>query len=234
MLIFISPAKTFSKTPQISHQKPIFYKESIVLQQKLTSLSKKQLQSKMKLSNSLTDTVYDYYQHFDHDHHEAITTYFGQVFKSLNYLRLNEQEKAYLNQHLMIISGLYGLVKPYDGIALYRLEMQDQTIKNLYDYWSPKIYQYLNQHHSNELILSLCSKEYEKVLENTPHITIDFSSNDKLHSMALKTLRGHFLRALATHQVHDIESLKKLNVDGFSYHENLSTSTHLIFWRDAL
>lgn len=232
MIILISPAKTFKKNPPLSHQKPMFLKESFVLQKKLALLNTEDIHQKMKLSIKLSETVYDYYQHFDSSHYKAIETYHGQVYKSLNYPSLNLTEQAYIDDQVMIVSGLYGLLRPSDSMALYRLEMQDQTILNLYNYWNPIIKHYINHQLKHEIIISLLSLEYEKVIEEVPHITITFESNKKIPSMMLKTLRGKFLRLMAINDIKHLMSLKKVNVDGFIYDENLSTSSQFVFRRD--
>lgn len=232
MIILISPAKTFKKNPSQSDQNPLFIKESFVLQKKLKRLSKDQIKKAMKLSEKLATTVYHDYQHLNESHYTSIESYYGQVYKALNYETLNLEEKTYIEKRLYIISGLYGLVKPLDGISFYRLELQDQTITNLYEYWKPFIKSYLTHHHSNEIILSLCSNEYEKILEDIPHISINFDASENIHSMALKTLRGHFLREMAKHEIMHLEDLKSLKVDGFIFDPNRSTHSQYIFRRD--
>lgn len=232
MIILISPAKTFIKNPPLSHQKPLFLKESFVLQKKLALLSVEDIHQKMKLSNKLSETVFDYYQHLDKYHFKAIETYHGQVYKSLNYPSLNLTEQTYINHHVMIVSGLYGLLRPSDSIALYRLEIKDQIILNLYNYWNPIIKHYINHQMKHEIIISLLSIEYEKVINDIPHITIVFESNHKIPSMMLKALRGKFLRLMAKNDIKHVMALKELNVDGFIYDDNLSTSSQFVFRRD--
>ncbi len=232
MIILISPAKTFSKNPSTSLQTPMFVKESFVLQKKLKRLSIDDIMKHMQISKKLANTVYDDYQNFNLNHHLAIESYQGQVYKALQYQSLSEPEKAYIQQRLYIISGLYGLVRPLDGISFYRLEIKDQTIMNLYEYWKPVIKKYIHETHKDEIVISLLSNEYEKVIEDIAHISINFTAKENIHSMALKTLRGHFLRAMAIHQVHDLKTLKKMSVDGFSFDENLSTHSQYFFRRD--
>jgi len=232
MIILLSPAKTFAKAPSLSQIKPMFFKDSLILEEKLKKLSLDDIQENMKLSHKLSKTVYDHYQHLGKITYKAIEAYQGQVYKSLDYSSLNSGEKTYIQKNLFIVSGLYGLVKPLDGISYYRLEMQDQTITNLYHYWSPLFSSFLHTHKSQEILLSLCSKEYEKAFEGYPISTIDFVSKTKIHSMALKTLRGHFVRLMAIHDIKTLDELKNLNVDGFVFDSTLSKKNHYVFKKD--
>lgn len=232
MIILISPAKTFSKNPSTSLQTPMFMKKSFVLQKKLKRLSIDEIMKHMNVSKKLANTVYDDYQNFNLKNHLAIESYYGQVYKAFDYESLSNSEKDYIQKHLYIISGLYGMLRPLDGISFYRLEIQDRTIFNLYDYWKPVIKKYIHEMHKDEIVISLLSNEYEKVIEDITYISINFTAKDNIHSMALKTLRGHFLRAMATHQIKNLNELKKVSVDGFSFDENLSTHSQYIFRRD--
>ena len=232
MIILLSPAKTFSKTPSVSYQKPMFLDESIVLQEKLKKLSCDEIKTKMHLSSKLSDTVYNYYQKLGTTHYKAIEAYQGQVYKSLDYLSLKTVEKKYIHKHVRIISGLYGMLSPEDGISYYRLEMQDQVITNLYHYWNKILSSYIDKHASKEIFVSLCSLEYEKVFDHIPIITIDFISKAKLHAMALKTLRGLFVKQMAIQNVQSLNELKQITVDGFIYSEKSSTSSHFTFKKD--
>lgn len=232
MKILLSPAKTFSKSPSISHQKPLFIGESIVIQEKLKKVSLNEIKTNMHLSQKLSETVYSYIQKLGTTHYKAIETYQGQVYKSLDYQSLSLIEKEYIHQHVLIVSGLYGLLRPLDGISFYRLEMQDQTMMNLYGYWNPKFSSFLQKHASNELVLSLCSQEYEKAFDGYPITTVEFVAKAKIHSMALKTLRGHFLKLMAIKDIQTLDELKLLNIDGFIYDEKLSTNVKLTFKKD--
>ena len=98
----------------------------------------------------------------------AILSYEGLVFKHMAPMVFTEEMYAYVNDHLRILSGFYGILKPFDGITPYRLEMQAELSvagsKNLYDFWGDKLYRELSKE-KDQLIINLASEEYSKIIE---------------------------------------------------------------------
>lgn len=233
MIVLLTPAKRFCKKLESTTTKPLFYKDSIPLQQSLKKLSLRDIQTKMKLSKPLSEVTYGYYQHLGSSLHPAVLTYDGQVYKALDYQHLAPLEKHYLQERLLILSGLYGLLKPLDGISLYRLEMQDKTLLNLYAYWNDKIVSYLKKAYQHRTIISVLSNEYEKVIEQLPHINISFSAEKPISSMELKTLRGLFVKSMALHHIQHLDELKHMTVANYAYRQDLSTASHYIYWRNV-
>ncbi len=238
MIILLSPAKTFSKNLIPSSTKPIFQKEAMVLQRALKRVPFFTLKASMKLSDALLDDVKSYIRNFGKDTYQAITTYEGQAFKSLDVRSLDDKTMAYLKDHLYVLSGMYGLLRPSDGINHYRLEMQDKTIKNLYTYWKPKIKAYLLSNHKDELIVNLASKEYEMVLDSAIHyVTIHFyerkNSELKQLSMMVKTMRGLFARHLLIHQIDTIDQIKSISIHDYHYDDTLSDEKNLVFIKEV-
>lgn len=233
MLIFISPAKTFSSTLVPAEQKPSFLAEAKQLIEQLKMFSVANLKKKMHLSDALAKTTYDDYQTFGEKTAPAIFSYAGQQYRYLNAQSLNPQALDWLNNHLYIISGLYGLLRPLDAISRYRLEMQDTSITSLYPFWMPKMENYL-KHSGKQIFINLASKEYSQVL--TPFkqmITIQFYQLKKeklsIHSMELKKMRGLFLRAMALHEVKSLEDIKKIAIEDYLYEASLSNNHLLMF-----
>lgn len=233
MLIFISPAKTFSSTLVPAEQKPSFLAEAKQLIEQLKMFSVANLKKKMHLSDALAKTTYDDYQTFGEKTAPAIFSYAGQQYRYLNAQSLNPQALDWLNNHLYIISGLYGLLRPLDAISRYRLEMQDTSITSLYPFWMPKMENYL-KHSGKQIFINLASKEYSQVL--TPFkqmITIQFYQLKKeklsIHSMELKKMRGLFLRAMALHEVKSLEDIKKIAIENYLYEASLSNNHLLMF-----
>ena len=130
MYILLSPAKTmiqpFFEFNSFETSKPYFNNNAKLLNAAIKKLSKKELQNLMKLSDNLADDTY-YHLHKwgnnNDENHPAVLTYFGTAFKYLNAQNWSDDTAIYAQNNLMILSGLYGLLKPYDRVEKYRLEM---------------------------------------------------------------------------------------------------------------
>jgi len=236
MKIFISPAKTFTKYEMTSMIEPHFQKNAKQLMSRLKRMDAITLKKSMKLSDSLLKEVTSFIKGFGHQSYKALFTYGGQAFKQLDPISLSEDDIAYANDHLYILSGLYGILKPLDGISYYRLEMQDKTVMNLYDYWKPKLNDYLSSH--DDLYINLASQEYSKVLpEQLNMITIDFIEQkqgiDLKQSMAIKTMRGLFARHLIMHRTEKLEDIKKIVIHDYHYDPSRSTDTYYLFKKEV-
>lgn len=237
MKIILSPAKTFAKDLIPANERPYFEHEAIYLYESLKRLDKDLIKKKMKLSDKLLLEVSYFLDHFNENRFQAITSYYGQVFKQLDYQSLTPVQKTYIEDHFLILSGLYGILRPLDGISLYRLEMQDLTITNLYDFWRPRIKTYIENFIHHEPIINLASEEYVKVM---PHdktmIHIDFieiKNNQEIKSsMHLKTMRGLFARYLAVKLIEKPEDLKRIIIHGFHYDSKRSDNTHFVFIKE--
>lgn len=234
VILLISPAKTFNISDQVSAQSPHFYKKTITLLNHLKSLSVEDLKTNMKLSQNIAQKTYTYYQTFNEHMQPAIYTYFGHQYKFIDAKSMHKQDMTYLNDHLYILSGLYGLLKPLDNISFYRLEMMDKSFINLYDFWSKAIQTYLIRHHKDDILLNLASAEYGQIINKLDFVyTIEFYiiKNDKktIHSMEAKRMRGLFTNYIIKHQIQTLEQLKDIKIDGYTYTSNLS-SHHLILY----
>lgn len=237
MKMILSPAKTFAKVLTLSDNKPYFLSDAKKLMKELNRVDPIILKRSMKLSDALLDEVTSFMKQFGKKTYQAISTYDGQAFKQLNVSSLSDEDIFYMNDHLFILSGLYGLLKPDDGISLYRLEMQDRTLCNLDDFWKPKITKYLRRFAQDELIIDLTSEEYRKVLPDHANIIhIDFieikQGKGKRISMTMKTMRGLFARYIIQHQIEDCSSLKSISINQFSYDESRSDQNHYIYVKE--
>jgi len=237
MIIFISPAKTFRKTNQKSDQIPIFQADTKKLVKQLKTLDIKHLKSSMNISDKVAVLTHQYYQHFGHDMQPAILSYYGHQFKHIDVDAFSLKDLQYMNQHLYIMSGLYGLLKPLDQISFYRLEMQDKTITNLYDFWTPKIKKYIDTYHKGEIFINLASKEYGQIIENLNHTyTIEFYQlkNDKpyIHSMEAKRLRGLFTNHLIMYKIKSLDEIKNISIDNYTFNEKLSNNKLMLFTKE--
>lgn len=238
MIILLSPAKTFNKHLIPSMIEPIFKKEASLLFRSLKKVPLLTLKTSMKLSDALLREVNGYLNEFGKTSYQAITSYDGQAYKALDVRSLDDETIQYASHHLYILSGMYGLLRAMDGIYRYRLEMQDKTIDNLYNFWKPKLYHYLKRNHAGDLIINLSSKEYEMVLDpRISYVNIQFyeRTNQELKqlSMMVKTMRGKFARHLLIHRIEDIKTIKSVLIDNFKYDHSLSNDKNLVFVKEV-
>lgn len=234
MMVFISPAKTFSRKTILPKSNPIFERNAESLVKKLKKCTLHQLMDEMSISEALAHDVHGYVSHFHEERYAAIFLYDGQAFRGIHPLDMNENELTLLDRHLFILSGLYGLLRPMDGISKYRLEMNSRIIGNLVMYWKPKMTSYLMTYHPDETLFNLASDEYGKLLKGLPNlhtIDIEIYQDGKLkkNNMATKYYRGFLAKTLILSKVETKEQLKNITADGLLYDAHRSSSTHSIF-----
>ena len=169
MKVIISPAKkmkiVYDENKKITE--PVFYKKAAVLAKKIRKLDPMEIEHIMKVNPKIAMEAFIYYNDFFDFKHEipAILSYNGLQYTHIKAEDFSDEEAEFANETLRIVSGLYGILKPYDGICPYRLEMQcklDINGKNLYKYWSNNIYKELFK--DKEEVINLASGEYSKVV----------------------------------------------------------------------
>ena len=166
------------------------------------------------------------------------------MYEGLDAYSLSKMQIDKLQRSLRILSGLYGLLKPLDLIAPYRLEMSIKLpvgkATNLYAFWKDKITQALNDElQEGELFINLASEEYFKAIDTTklkvPVITPIFKDYKgdtlKVVSFYAKKARGRMVRFLAENEIHSVEDLKGFNADGYAFSEKFSKGNNLVFVR---
>lgn len=252
MKIIISPAKSLdfeSKVPTSLHTQPRFLDQSIKLNKKLKTLSKKKLSTLMSISDDLARLNYERNQKWEipftpENAKQAIYAFTGAVFQGIDVNSLDEEKIPILQDRLRILSGLYGLLKPLDLIQPYRLEMGTK-IKvgrrdNLYKFWDEDLANSLNDElDDDELLINLASTEYFKAVPKkalkVPMITPvfkDFKNGQYKTIMTYaKMARGYMVRYILDHNVKTLEELKGFNVDNYGFSEEMSTETELVFTR---
>jgi cytoplasmic iron level regulating protein YaaA (DUF328/UPF0246 family) len=175
----------------------------------------------------------------------AVEVFDGEVYRALNVATLDSSKFDLLNKDLRILSGLYGILKPFDLVYPYRLEMgtkfspkEDQ--KNLYQFWGEKVTKALKKElEKGEVIINLASSEYFKVIRQnllknriiTP-IFKEFKNGEYTTVMMYaKHARGAMTRYLIENQLSDVEALKLYDVDGYQYNDLQSTMDEWVFIR---
>ena len=153
---------------------------------------------------------------------------------------LTTRALSYLTDHLRILSGFYGILRPFDGVTPYRLEMQAKlSVKNyndLYDFWGDRLFHSLVD--NDRMILNLASKEYAQCIEKyiTPKdrfITVEFGElvkgKVKQKGTIAKMARGEMVRFLAENNISDLNELKEFRELGSAYSEELSSDSKYVF-----
>ncbi|MBN9293816.1 MAG: peroxide stress protein YaaA [Flavobacteriia bacterium] len=251
MKILLSPAKSLDEQsvyPDLSYTTPQFLKKTNQLARILKSWNVKDFSRIMKLSDTLAELNYERYQNWTSPdkasryRRPAIFSFTGEVYKGLNISTLSEEHYTTLNKTVCILSGLYGILRPFDWMFPYRLEMGTKTDfngnKNLYDFWEKSIIQHLNKV-EKDLIFNLASEEYFKAARlkeaKARVITPVFKDykNGKLTTIMMyaKHQRGQFARFIIENPDLSTEEYKLYKEDGYIYQEELSSENEWCFVR---
>ena len=252
MKILLSPAKSLdykSKLPTLKTTEACFLNEAEHLNLVLKGKSPKDLSDLMSISSSLGELNYQRNMSWSlpfssENARQSIFAFSGDVYRGLDAYTIEDNKIDFMQNSVRIISGLYGLLKPLDLIQPYRLEMGTKmpvdNHKNLYEYWSNKITNQLNNElDSDEPVLNLASNEYFKAIDSKVLNSDIYSANFKqLKDGEYKTIaifskraRGMMTRYIIDNNISNINDLKSFDYDGYLYHESLSTQKELIFTR---
>lgn len=245
MIAIVSPSKTMKEeSVDIKTTKPYFLEDAKILKEIMENYSKENLMDLMNISDKLGELNYDRFQNFDNaETYPAIYLFRGDVFNGISQDSLNEDELEYLNDHLRILSGLYGVLKPLDHINPYRLEMgtklKNKRGDNLYEFWGDKVKDYLEKEAKDNIVINLASKEYSKVIKekeiNLDVYDIDFKElrdgKYKIIAFYAKVARGEMARYMAANNCKNPEDLKNFNYSGYSFNKELSKEKNFVFTR---
>lgn len=252
MLVLLSPAKKLNEKKQSVENctHPIFVEDAEKLIHSLKKYSPKKIGELMKLSPVLAELNVERYQSWDVDHQEnvnpAALMFNGEVYAGLNALSFSEREKDKAQNHLRILSGLYGLLKPYDLVHPYRLEMgtklKNGRNKNLYEFWGDKIVDEVNlitAKHKEELIVNLASNEYFKSINkkklNAKIITPvfkDFNNGQyKTVMVYAKKARGFMASYIIKNKIENVNDLIGFDTEGYCFNKEASAENELVFYR---
>jgi hypothetical protein len=235
MLILLSPAKTLDlKSPyEETPTAPRFADEAAKLAASAARLGPKRLSDLMGISPALAKLNHQRFREFSEAHERpAIRMFAGDVYRGFDVASANEDTLAYAQDHLRILSGLYGLLRPLDAVRPYRLEMGTAWAprsKRLVDYWGKRIAPAVKQELADEgsgLLLNLASAEYfaavkpfvpRSVATITPDFRVLTEGGLKFHSFTAKVARGAMARFVCEERVEDPEALRGFNRDGWQY-----------------
>ena len=254
MLIVLSPAKSLDyETPATSakHTQPEFMTQAGALIEVLRRLSLAQVASLMKVSDALAALNVGRFASWApectmENAKQAVFAFSGDVYQGLTVTDLNAGQVDWLQQHVRVLSGLYGVLRPLDLMQPYRLEMGTKLAnprgKDLYAFWGSLVTEALNraqQAVGAKVLVNLASEEYFKSVRpqelNVPVITPVFQdwSGGKFKVLAFhaKRARGLMTRYAAQHGLTQAEQLQAFDSDGYAFDTAVSDDSHWVFRR---
>ena len=252
MKIVISPAKSLNfekELPTNRFSEPKFLKEATTIQKTLKKKKPKQLMELMDISDKLAELNWQRNQDWQtpfttENARPAVYAFDGDVYQGLDVYTLPEAKLDDLQDKLLILSGLYGLLQPLDLMQPYRLEMGTSLpigkSKNLYEFWKKTITKQLNSElQKDELFINLASNEYFSAVDakalKVPVITPEFKDYKdgklKMISFFAKKARGLMVRYIIDTNAETIDDLKAFNYEGYAFDDTLSNGNKLVFTR---
>ena len=253
-MLLLAPSKGQTFAPIDPHPttfQPEFLEQSRMLIQALARLDKHALAELMQLSPALTEHTLDKIQALATDAapaRPALFAFSGEAFRSLDAASLNEADLQFAQAQLRILSGLYGVLRPFDLIRPHRLEMATRlavgTAKNLYDFWGELVTASLNRDLAREetpVVLNLASDEYARVVQKkrltAPWLDIQFKeeSNGRLRSVAIhaKRARGLMARFILRERITRAADLRAFSDSGYRFRPELSSEWSWVFARPS-
>ncbi len=254
MLILISPAKTLDfETPAKTRTatQPVFLEDSKQLIEELQKLPSNGVSKLMSISSRLGDLNHERFMNWrlpftKNNAKQCVLAFKGDVYTGLDAQSLSKTELKFAQDHLRILSGLYGVLRPLDLMQAYRLEM-GSSLKNergtdLYSFWGDRITEAINQSliaQNDNIVINLASNEYFKSVKpkqlNARIITPVFkdrkSGQYKLISFFAKKARGLMARYIIQNQLTDPEDIKTFDVTGYSFSKRLTKADKWVFTR---
>lgn len=256
MLTVISPAKTLDfDTPPATRKttQPRFLARSAELVEDARAMSPDDIRELMGVSEKIAELNHqrfmDWGMPFNLDNaKQALFAFRGDVYTGLDADSLGTAEQAFAQQHLRILSGLYGVLRPLDLMQAYRLEMglkfANSGGKNLYEFWGDTLTKELNRDlakSGSKVLVNLASNEYFRAVKPgsldaeiiTPVFKDLKAGKYKIISFFAKKARGQMARFILDKELNDPAGLKKFKTDGYRYNKAESTARELVFTRDA-
>lgn len=254
MILLISPAKTLDfeqKANTAIHSENAFLPEAEKLIKKLKQIKAAELSELMGISQKLAQLNFERFQNWslpfnENNAKQSVFAFRGEVYTGLNADTLSEKNILFAQEHLRILSGLYGVLRPLDLIQPYRLEMgtlwKTKNFGSLYEYWGEKLTKNINAvlaAQKNNFLINLASNEYFKAI-NTKKIKAeiispvfkDFSHGEyKIVSVFAKKARGLMSRFIIDHEIQKPDELKLFDSDGYYFSEAESKKNQLVYLR---
>lgn len=254
MLMLVSPAKTldYTGTDFDRFTLPAFLDCSQTLVKQLNRYSVEDLSELMHISDKLAKLNYQRYQDFEtpftpENAKQALLVFKGDVYKGMTVENYTEDDLAFAQGCLRILSGLYGVLRPLDLMQPYRLEMgtklTTEKSKNLYEFWGSQISDSLNadlEGDADPCVVNLASKEYFKSVDikalKARVLDIDFKENKagtyKIVAIHAKRARGLMADYVIRNRIKTVEALQGFDSEGYTFRDSLSEPNRWVFCRD--
>jgi cytoplasmic iron level regulating protein YaaA (DUF328/UPF0246 family) len=244
MILIISPAKKMNQdVDSLPYETlPDFLDETSVILRKLQSYSYASLKKLWACNDAIASLNFERIREMDMTKQltPAILAYEGIQYQYMAPHVFEDRHFEYVKAHLRILSGFYGLLRPFDGVTPYRLEMQAKlkikSHQNLYAFWGNKLAASLAK--ETDVIINLASKEYSRSIEShlpdgVSFITCEFSEfkeGKRIEKATLcKMARGEMVRYMAENQIETPEGIKGFNRLDYQFNAEVSTKTHYVF-----
>lgn len=259
MYFLLSPAKNLDEKTALPFElnehlsEPVLIKQSIDLMKTLKQKDSIDIQELMSVSDKIAQLNVVRNQNwaypFGDDKKPAVYLFDGDAYKGLDAYSLTIDEILYLNRHLGILSGLYGILKPLDDILPYRLEMGTKLktphADDLYDYWGDMITDVINEriHASgSDILINLASSEYYGAVKPnkiqadiiTPKFLDQKNGQYKVISFYAKRARGMMARFACVNHIQNPDDLKGFDMEGYYFDERASSHDEWVFKRDEI
>ncbi len=255
-MFLLSPAKSLDFTPpsaDLPHTQPLFVKQSAELIAVLRQKSPQQIASLMHLSDALATLNVARYEAWRprftaRNAKQAALAFNGDVYGGLEAGTLSTEELAWAQDHLCILSGLYGVLRPLDRMQPYRLEMGTRLATdrgdNLYQFWGARIAEYLNRRLAADrtpVVINLASQEYFKAVDRKvlKGRVVDCVFEEgkagryQVVSFFAKRARGLMARYATQHRISTPSQLQAFDLEGYAYAPGASAPERLVFRRSA-
>lgn len=256
MLVLLSPAKNMNFDPltyELDHTQPELMSDARKLAGTAKGLTVGELQSLMGINDDLARLNYERFQSFKarqtpQNALQAALAFNGEVYRGLDARTLGREDLAWAQDHVRILSGLYGALRPLDLIQPYRLEMgrrlKTGAGSTLYDFWDDRITRLLNKavkKSGSEVVLNLASNEYFSAVKRDKLkgrlVTVDFKEVRMGVAKSLmvytKKARGLMARYVIERRLNDPEDIKDFTVEGYRFNSTLSKGDKWIFTRES-
>ena len=254
MLFLLSPAKALDyDTPahHVPHTQPLFKRQSAELIEVLKPKTPQEISRLMKLSDALAGLNVARYEAWSpsfsaKNSRQAVLAFNGDVYGGLNAKTLSEAQLDWAQNHVCILSGLYGVLRPLDWMQPYRLEMGTALAtshgKNLYQFWGSQISAYLNERaaaDTSPVIVNLASQEYFKAVDRkalkarvVSCVFEEFRGDGyKVISFMAKRARGLMVRYAVEHKLVTVKKLQEFDAEGYRFDPAVSELDRLVFRR---
>ena len=248
MLIVLSPAKSLDFSTNFkctTTTKPIFQNETSLLIDNLKKLTIDNLQELMSISEKLGELNYQRFHNFKKNpERQALLAFDGDVYDGIDKKNYDEKDFNFAQKHVVILSGLYGILRPLDSIKPYRLEMGTNFkdikffIKNLYEFWEDKIAQEMNKNPA-KIIVNLASQEYFSAINSSQinkkiiEIVFQEKKNGILKTIGInsKKARGLITNFVIKNKISDPLNLQEFCEENYRFNPTISSNDKWFFTR---